>query len=67
MERSGELGGVKLTGSWETIVGSVGEFTHILEYQGHRGYDQTLRALRGDKVSHIPRVEDERAEGGERK
>ena len=50
MERSAELGGVKLTGSWETIVGSVGDFTHILEYDGHRGYDSTLRALREDKV-----------------
>ncbi len=51
MERSGELGGVKLTGSWETIVGSVGEFTNILEYEGHRGFDLTRRALRDDKVS----------------
>lgn len=47
--RSAELGGVKLTGSWETVVGSVGEFTHILEYEGYKGYDATLKALRGDK------------------
>ena len=50
VERSGELGGVKLTGSWETVVGSVGQFTHILEFEGHRGYDQTFRALRADEV-----------------
>jgi hypothetical protein len=48
--RSAELGGVKLTGSWETVVGAVGEFTHILEYEGYKGYDATLRALRADKV-----------------
>ncbi|ORY30787.1 hypothetical protein BCR39DRAFT_564795 [Naematelia encephala] len=47
-ERSPELGGVKLTGSWETVVGSVDNFTHIVEYEGYRGYDATLRALRGD-------------------
>lgn len=48
---NGELGGVKLTGSWETVVGSVGDFTHILEYEGHKGYDATSRALKNDKVS----------------
>lgn len=46
-----ELGGVKLTASWETVVGSVGEFTHVLEYEGHRGFDETSRALRNDQVS----------------
>jgi hypothetical protein len=49
--RSSELGGVKLTGSWETIVGNVGEYTHILEYEGYKGFDATARALRKDKVS----------------
>jgi len=49
MERSSELGGVKLTGSWETVVGSVGEFTHILEYEGYKGYDETSRAMRMDQ------------------
>jgi len=53
--RSAELGGVKLTGSWETVVGTVGEFTHILEYEGYKGYDATLRALRADKVGLVLR------------
>jgi hypothetical protein len=52
MERGiDELGGVKLTASWETVVGSVGEFTHVLEYEGFKGFDETSRALRKDKVS----------------
>jgi hypothetical protein len=46
-----DLGGVKLTASWETIVGSVGEFTHVLEYEGFKGFDETSRALRKDSVS----------------
>lgn len=55
MERGiDELGGVKLTASWETVVGSVGEFTHVLEYEGFKGYDETSRALRTDKVSCSP-------------
>lgn len=56
MERGiDELGGVKLTASWETVVGSVGEFTHVLEYEGYKGFDETSRALRNDKVcfSHV--------------
>lgn len=52
--RGGQLGGVKLTGSWETVIGSVGEFTHILEYEGYKGFDETCRALRNDKVSVFP-------------
>ena len=55
MERSAELGGVKLTGSWETVIGSVGEFTHILEYEGHRGFDVTRGALRKDRVGQKSR------------
>ena len=50
IDRGSELGGVRLQGSWETIVGRVGEFTHILEYAGYRGFDETLRATRRDKV-----------------
>lgn len=54
MERGiDELGGVKLTASWETVVGSVGEFTHVLEYEGFKGFDETSRALRKDKVSTL--------------
>jgi hypothetical protein len=54
MERGDELGGVKLTGSWETVIGSVGDFTHILEYEGYKGYDTTMRDLRADKVCQAP-------------
>jgi hypothetical protein len=51
MERGiNELGGVKLTASWETVVGSVGEFTHVLEYEGYKGFDETSRALKKDSV-----------------
>jgi len=46
-----DLGGVKLTASWETVVGAVGEFTHVLEYEGFKGFDETSRALRKDSVS----------------
>lgn len=53
-EKSAELGGVKLTGSWETTIGSVGDFTHILEYEGYKGLDATGRALRSDSVSLHP-------------
>jgi hypothetical protein len=50
MDRGHELGGVKLTGSWETVIGSVGDFTHILEYEGYKGFDAAMTAFRGDKV-----------------
>ncbi|EIW73394.1 hypothetical protein TREMEDRAFT_25378, partial [Tremella mesenterica DSM 1558] len=50
-ERYAELGGVKLTGSWETTIGSVGDFHHILEYEVYRGLDETSRALRSDPVT----------------
>jgi hypothetical protein len=51
MERGiNDLGGVKLTASWETVVGSVGEVTHVLEYEGFKGFDETSRALRKDSV-----------------
>lgn len=45
MQKNGELGGVKLMGSWESIVGDVGSFTHILEYEGYKGFDATRRAI----------------------
>lgn len=51
--RSAELGGVKLTGSWETVIGAVGEYTHILEYEGHKGLDETMRTIRKDPVSCV--------------
>ncbi|WWC67160.1 uncharacterized protein I206_101067 [Kwoniella pini CBS 10737] len=49
IDHNGEFGRVKLTGSWESVVGTVGEFTHILEYEGYKGYDETSRALKGSK------------------
>ncbi|KIR59204.1 nipsnap family protein [Cryptococcus bacillisporus CA1873] len=48
MQKNGELGGVKLMGSWESIVGDVGSFTHILEYEGYKGFDVTRRAIAAD-------------------
>lgn len=42
-KESASLGNVKLCGSWETIIGAVGNFTHILEYEGYAGYDETRR------------------------
>ncbi|KAK8844555.1 hypothetical protein IAR55_006402 [Kwoniella newhampshirensis] len=49
IEHNGELGNVKLTGSWEAVVGDVGTFTHILEYEGYKGFDETYKALRLSK------------------
>jgi hypothetical protein len=51
VQHSPQLAGVKLTGSWETIIGSVGNFTHIVEYEGYAGYDKTRKAALKDKVS----------------
>ncbi|WVO18179.1 hypothetical protein L204_105882 [Cryptococcus depauperatus] len=48
MERNGQLGGVKLMGSWENIVGDVGTFTHIFEYEGYKGFDESTRLFRTD-------------------
>lgn len=33
---------VKLTGSWETLIGPVDNFVHILEYENYRGLDNAL-------------------------
>ncbi|KAL7420145.1 hypothetical protein Q5752_005111 [Cryptotrichosporon argae] len=49
-ERGGRLGGVKLTGSWEAIIGAVGTFTHILEHEGHKGYDEHRLVAARDPV-----------------
>lgn len=49
---SAQLGGVKLTGSWESIIGAVGNFTHIIEYEGYAGYDRTRKAALKHTVSH---------------
>ncbi|ORX34936.1 hypothetical protein BD324DRAFT_633298 [Kockovaella imperatae] len=49
MNRGDELGGMRLTGSWEAIVGSVGTFNHIIEFDGYKAFDTTIRTLREDK------------------
>ncbi|OBZ79104.1 Protein NipSnap 2 [Grifola frondosa] len=37
---------VKLSGSWETIVGEQDTFFHILEYENYSGYDSTSKKIR---------------------
>ncbi|CAL1694513.1 unnamed protein product [Somion occarium] len=37
---------VKLTGSWETVVGEQDTFFHILEYENYSGYDKTTAKIR---------------------
>ncbi|KDQ18252.1 hypothetical protein BOTBODRAFT_171909 [Botryobasidium botryosum FD-172 SS1] len=37
---------VKLTGSWETVLGDLDTFVHILEYENYRGYDRSTRLIR---------------------
>jgi len=37
---------VKLTGSWETIVGELDTFLHILEYENYGGYDKSTALIR---------------------
>ena len=41
---------VKLTGSWESVYGEQDTFIHILEYDGFKGMDDTLRILRNSDV-----------------
>ncbi|KAF8634901.1 hypothetical protein AX15_000649 [Amanita polypyramis BW_CC] len=41
--------GVKLTGSWEVVVGQLDTYIHILEYENYGGYDKTNRLLRETK------------------
>jgi len=37
---------VKLTGSWETVVGEQDTFVHILEYENFSGYDKSTALIR---------------------
>ncbi|KAG8701288.1 hypothetical protein FRC08_004182 [Ceratobasidium sp. 394] len=37
---------VKLTGSWETTVGTLDTFVHILEYENYGGYDRTIKTAK---------------------
>lgn len=41
---------VKLTGSWETLVGEQDTFLHVLEYENYAGYDKTTRMIQASKV-----------------
>ncbi|KAL4269118.1 NipSnap family protein [Pleurotus pulmonarius] len=36
---------VKLTGSWETVIGEQDTFVHILEYEHYGGYDKAYEAI----------------------
>jgi hypothetical protein len=40
---------VKLTGSWEVVVGQLDTFVHILEYENYCGYDRTTELIRESK------------------
>lgn len=41
---------VKLSGSWETLVGQQDTFLHILEYENYGGYDKTTQLVKTSKV-----------------
>ncbi|THH31960.1 hypothetical protein EUX98_g2214 [Antrodiella citrinella] len=43
---------VKLTGSWETVVGEQDTFYHILEYENYDGYDKTVAKIRNSEHIH---------------
>ncbi|KAH9897876.1 NIPSNAP-domain-containing protein [Cubamyces lactineus] len=40
---------VKLTGSWEAVVGEQDTFYHILEYENYSGYDKTTRKIKNSE------------------
>ncbi|TBU34385.1 NIPSNAP-domain-containing protein [Dichomitus squalens] len=40
---------VKLTGSWETVVGDQDVFYHILEYENYSGYDKTTQKIKNSE------------------
>lgn len=42
---------VKLTGSWETLIGQQDTFFHILEYENYGGYDKTTQMVNNSNVS----------------
>jgi len=44
---------VKLTGSWETVVGEIDNFVHILEFENYGGYDRTTQLIR--QSEHLER------------
>ncbi|KAI1782696.1 NIPSNAP-domain-containing protein [Ganoderma leucocontextum] len=40
---------VKLSGSWETVIGEQDVFYHILEYENYRGYDNTTQKIKNSE------------------
>jgi len=40
---------VKLTGSWETVVGDQDTFVHVLEYENYAGFDKTTDLIRNSE------------------
>ncbi|PCH34216.1 NIPSNAP-domain-containing protein [Wolfiporia cocos MD-104 SS10] len=44
---------VKLTGSWESIVGEQDTFYHILEYENYSGYDKTTKKIRESSYQKV--------------
>jgi hypothetical protein len=40
---------VKLTGSWEVVVGKQDTFIHILEYENYHGFDKTTSLIRNSE------------------
>ncbi|EJU02627.1 NIPSNAP-domain-containing protein [Dacryopinax primogenitus] len=41
---------VKLSGSWEKIVGEQDTFVHILEYENYAGHDKSTKLIRGSAL-----------------
>jgi hypothetical protein len=44
---------VKLTGSWETVVGELDTFVHILEYENYAGLDKSSALIRTSKHNEV--------------
>jgi len=44
---------VKLTGSWETVIGELDTFVHILEYENYGGYDKSTKLIRNSKYNKV--------------
>jgi len=44
---------VKLTGSWETVVGELDTFVHILEYENYGGLDKSSKLIRESKYNDL--------------
>jgi len=42
---------VKLTGSWETLIGEMDTYVHITEYENYGGYDRSSKLIRDSEHS----------------